>query len=124
MPRPVAVSVMRTVRMMPSRSAEPQTNFPVAPPAKVTANASHIRSMLAPFPSRRNGRQVRKTVREPISMPWIVESSEKPRASRIPHPVPVRSAGEGVWGPPRSPTSGARRKKMPTAAARTTSPVP
>ena len=53
MPRPVAISVTRTVRMMPHRSARcPQTNFPVAPPAKVTPKASHIRSILAPLPAR------------------------------------------------------------------------
>ena len=52
----VNASVKRTVRMMPHLSARsPQTNFPVAPPAKVTPNASHIRSIPAPFSSKRNG---------------------------------------------------------------------
>ena len=120
---PVASSVRITVRRMPTRSARrPHTSLPAAPPTNTRARPKPTLATLAPLAMNRNGKKVRKPVRQALSMSWMVLSSAKPVGSVKPHP------GAGAFAPadvtlgrptPLAPAS-STSVRMPTPA--TTAP--
>jgi hypothetical protein len=76
MPTPVAVSVMITVRITPSRSARtPQANLPTAPPAKISISAKPTARTDDPLAMRRKGRKVSSPVRVEESITWMSDSA-------------------------------------------------
>src|SRR3972149_3526794 len=77
--------------MPPSRSAaRPQTNLPVAPPAKTRARAPPTPATVAPLAMSANGRDVRNAGRVALSVMPRAEAARGP-----PPPPPAAQGGRG-----------------------------